>query len=258
MKNNVRATEKEKIDFISDYCNLNNIKIFHKDEMMKVLEENNMKTPDSSMRRMLNTCSLGVTTGKEKNPKIYFSNYLGDSQYIVLEEQKSFKEYLKSEIEFMSLVNIRRKRKRSKKPKMTKQFSRLYYPTDPTIKSKVIKDSNFTCFICENKKQSDDNTFIRSDDYVDRYLEGHHIIPMKRQKKFKSIHIDDEWNIAPLCPKHHRKLHYSYGLIREEAVIRLLDGYSRHRDVDFTNVANNNLNTSYDRESILKLLIDNY
>ena len=78
------------------------------------------------------------------------------------------------------------------------------------IKKQSIEMANYTCEV-----DSAHDTFIAESTHK-RYMEGHHVIPMKNQGGF-SVSLDVYANIVCLCPVCHRLLHY--GLKSDKEII---------------------------------------
>lgn len=77
----------------------------------------------------------------------------------------------------------------------------LRYIRDKRLHSTVIESSNFKC-----SYRSSHETF--SSIYGNRYMEGHHLIPLKFQSQFGSFRLDRYENIVSLCPICHSAIHY--------------------------------------------------
>lgn len=78
------------------------------------------------------------------------------------------------------------------------------------IKKQSIEMADYICEI-----DSAHETFIAESTH-ERYMEGHHAIPMKRQGDFP-VSLDVYANIVCLCPVCHRLLHY--GLRKDKEVV---------------------------------------
>lgn len=72
--------------------------------------------------------------------------------------------------------------------------------TNPSLGKEAIKDNGYCCAI-----DPAHTTFIKTDGT--KYMEAHHLIPMRLQRAFKNK-LDTKANISPVCPVCHRKLHY--------------------------------------------------
>ncbi len=270
---NMKKTEKEKIQIILEYCKERNLLIFSKDDALDILhdlnienkfgeiigsiDENGDRVGDPQMRRMLNTHSLGVGTYKEKDPIIYFTNYKGDSKYVIIDKPQKYSNL--SEDNFTSILEIiRDPNPIIKEPKVIQVKATTKYATNPSVKDKVIRDYGFTCMMCEDENVSLQNTFLK--DYLtgEFYLEGHHILPMKKQKDFPETNIDDFWNIAPLCPKHHKEMHNTYGLRRREAIIRILDKYNIMTGNNFEEIFQEKIGNEIDKNELIEILEESY
>lgn len=78
------------------------------------------------------------------------------------------------------------------------------YSTDPKKAKTVLVRSNFTCEL-DGFDGRDHTTFDTKSG--NKYLEAHHLVPMKAQKDFYPVKIDIYDNIVPLCPNCHRAVH---------------------------------------------------
>ncbi|MBP3805241.1 MAG: HNH endonuclease [Oribacterium sp.] len=72
--------------------------------------------------------------------------------------------------------------------------------TNPALGKEAIRDNHYHCAVDPSHE-----TFIKPDGT--RYMEAHHLIPMKWQSHFKNK-LDTKGNISPVCPVCHRKLHH--------------------------------------------------
>lgn len=84
----------------------------------------------------------------------------------------------------------------------------------PIVKQHVIKISNYKCEIDETHITFTSRTWDKP------YMEAHHLIPMNKQKKFKSS-LDVYANVVCLCPLCHRFLHHGVDELRKEKLIQL-------------------------------------
>ena len=82
------------------------------------------------------------------------------------------------------------------------------------IKKQSIEMANYTCEV-----DSVHDTFI-AESTQQRYMEGHHAIPMKNQGSF-SVSLDVYANIVCLCPVCHRLLHYGLRSDKESVLNRI-------------------------------------
>ena len=99
-----------------------------------------------------------------------------------------------------------------------KRFKRIY-----SVGKKALKNSDYLCFVNANHE-----TFVT--DSGTQYMEAHHLIPFKFQKKFRAS-LQVQANIVCLCPQCHRELHY--GKNRREILKRLYeDRISSLRECD--------------------------
>lgn len=78
------------------------------------------------------------------------------------------------------------------------------YKTDPRLSKTVINQAGYICQL-KGKVGGDHETFDSKQGY--RYVEAHHLIPMKAQKDFPNINLDRTENIVALCPTCHRAVH---------------------------------------------------
>ena len=89
----------------------------------------------------------------------------------------------------------------SRTPKSKLNTSNSWH-TSKKIKEAALKKANFCCEI-----NQDHETFLREDGH--KFMEGHHVIPMSAQSHFDKINLDQEVNIASLCPTCHRSAHFA-------------------------------------------------
>lgn len=82
------------------------------------------------------------------------------------------------------------------------------------IKTQAIKSASYLCEIDASHK-----TFIAKNT-GNPYMEGHHAIPMMRQRQFDSS-LDVYANVVCLCPVCHRLLHYGLDSEKETLVKRI-------------------------------------
>lgn len=75
-----------------------------------------------------------------------------------------------------------------------------YPPLDKKEGDLALANSNYKC-----EANADHETFTTNNDM--RYMEKHHLIPMKKYFKFE-LSIDHSKNIYSLCPNCHRQIHY--------------------------------------------------
>lgn len=79
------------------------------------------------------------------------------------------------------------------------------YSTDPKLGKTVLVNSCWRCDL----DGFDGHTHTTFDTKTgNKYLEAHHLIPMKAQKDFFPKNLDIYDNIIPLCPNCHRAVHY--------------------------------------------------
>ena len=81
------------------------------------------------------------------------------------------------------------------------------FSTDPRLAKTAIKKADYVCELC-GKIDGSHSTFDSV--HGTRYLEAHHLIPMKAQKGYLSlgINLDRLENIVALCPNCHKAVHY--------------------------------------------------
>ena len=91
-------------------------------------------------------------------------------------------------------------RKNQKPVEQLKQSSRI--KTDPKLKATCLRNHNYTCEIDSNHK-----TFMNTKNEHE-YMESHHFIPIKAQKDFPELWLDDLFNLICLCPTCHAQFHY--------------------------------------------------
>lgn len=77
----------------------------------------------------------------------------------------------------------------------------LRYIRDKRLHSTVIEDLDYKC-----NYRNEHETF--SSRYGNRFMEGHHLIPLKYQSQFGSFRLDRYENIVSLCPICHSAIHY--------------------------------------------------
>ena len=86
-------------------------------------------------------------------------------------------------------------------PKSLPKRREYHWNRDRIIVEQVLQSDKYLCEVDPKHK-----TFIaRRNDQP--YLEGHHLIPLARQKEFK-VSLDVYANIIGLCPNCHRQLHF--------------------------------------------------
>jgi 5-methylcytosine-specific restriction protein A len=106
----------------------------------------------------------------------------------------------------------------NREPELTNSTSKKY-KTDAKISKTVLKKSNYICNVA-TMIHEEHNTF--STKKGEKYVEGHHLIPMSAQKDFKK-NIDRSENIVSLCPICHRCVHYGSKKEREAKLKILYD-----------------------------------
>ena len=85
--------------------------------------------------------------------------------------------------------------------------SKHRYSTDPRLAKTAIKNAGYVCEL-SGKVGASHSTFDSV--HGTKYLEAHHLIPMKAQKDYVSlgINLDRLENIVALCPNCHKAVHY--------------------------------------------------
>lgn len=84
------------------------------------------------------------------------------------------------------------------------------------IKNQVLRTANYQCEI-----DSGHQTFVAKSS-GQQYMEGHHMIPMKKQPVFAAS-LDVYANIVCLCPVCHRLLHYGLASNKKELLDRMYE-----------------------------------
>lgn len=79
------------------------------------------------------------------------------------------------------------------------------YPTDPRLSKTVLAKAEWKCEL-SGKDDRDHTTFDSASG--NKYVEAHHLVPMKAQKRFAPTKLDIACNIVPLCPNCHRAVHF--------------------------------------------------
>lgn len=75
------------------------------------------------------------------------------------------------------------------------------YKRDNRILKTVIEDSNYQCSYNSNHQ-----TFLTKNGC--KFVEGHHLVPLKFQSEFEGFRLDRYENIVSLCPICHSAIHY--------------------------------------------------
>ena len=86
-------------------------------------------------------------------------------------------------------------------PKSLPKIQSYQWNRDRIIVEQVLQADKYLCEVNSNHK-----TFVARRN-AQPYLEGHHIIPLSRQKEF-NVSLDVYANIIGLCPTCHRQLHF--------------------------------------------------
>ncbi len=81
------------------------------------------------------------------------------------------------------------------------------YSTDPRLAKTAIKKAGYVCEL-SGKVEGKHTTFNSA--RGTKYLEAHHLVPMKAQKDYISsgVNLDRMENIVALCPNCHKAVHY--------------------------------------------------
>lgn len=74
--------------------------------------------------------------------------------------------------------------------------------TDPRFKATCLENQNYQCEISNGHETFSNTTGLH------QYMECHHLIPMKAQKDFPDIWLDDLFNLVCVCPLCHAQMHY--------------------------------------------------
>lgn len=85
------------------------------------------------------------------------------------------------------------------------------YKTDTRLAKTVLKKANYVCELTGLVGNNHDTFDAKTGN---KYLEAHHLIPMKAQKYFPNINLDRTENIVALCPTCHKAIHF--GTISEK------------------------------------------
>lgn len=96
------------------------------------------------------------------------------------------------------------------------------YKRDERIQKTVLEDSEFLCSYDQNHI-----TFLTKDGK--RFMEGHHLVPLKFQQEFKDFRLDRYDNIVSLCPICHSAIHYGDDEVKRKI---LEDLYNRNKMKD--------------------------
>jgi predicted HNH restriction endonuclease len=95
----------------------------------------------------------------------------------------------------------------------------LRYKRDARIQKTVIENSNYLCNF-----NSSHQTFLTKNG--NKFMEGHHLVPLKYQHLFASFRLDRSENIESLCPICHSAIHYGSD---EEKRIKLETLYNKSK-----------------------------
>ncbi len=94
--------------------------------------------------------------------------------------------------------------------------NRSYWETKPGISKSALISAEFICEV-----DSSHNTFT-SRVTNNKYVEAHHLIPMKFQNEFQNS-LDHKSNIISVCPNCHRLLHHSIIKEKKEILSKLFN-----------------------------------
>ena len=98
------------------------------------------------------------------------------------------------------LDEIAEQRKHKKPCENTTVHNRV--ATDPHFKATCLENHNYQCEISKDHETFSNTTGLH------QYMECHHLIPMKAQKDFPDLWLDDLFNLVCLCPLCHAQIHY--------------------------------------------------
>lgn len=96
------------------------------------------------------------------------------------------------------------------------------YKRDERIQKTVIEDSEFLCSYDKNHI-----TFLTKNGM--RFMEGHHLVPLKFQLEFNEFRLDRYENIVSLCPICHSAIHYGDDEVKRRILEKL---YNRNKMKD--------------------------
>lgn len=109
------------------------------------------------------------------------------------------------------------------------------------------------CIVHSDNEQMDLYSFLNREEK--HYTEGHHIVPLEEYKKYTHS-IDEVWNIIPLCPLCHKRLHNAKNAIVRENLIEILDIYAELNGISFLEVFNKFLIIDNKKEHTKTSLLD--
>ena len=170
---------------------------------INIPEEYKNKFNDPKFPKFLEEIGVLVST-KSGNTKIYFFDEFNENLpfYKLLKKtptkfnglaEQIFSNKESDEKDILILNN--------RVPKSKSNTSNSWH-TSKKIKEAALKKAKFSCEI-----NQDHETFPREDG--NKFMEGHHVIPMSAQSDFDKINLDQEINIASLCPTCHRSAHFA-------------------------------------------------
>jgi 5-methylcytosine-specific restriction protein A len=95
-----------------------------------------------------------------------------------------------------------------------------------TFKDKKVKAFEIHSYYCSC--HSEEHYYFTSHATRERYVEGHHMIPMEYQNEYwnhKKINLDATINLVPLCPHCHQKIHKAVKFQRLDVIKELYEKY---------------------------------
>jgi predicted HNH restriction endonuclease len=138
-----------------------------------------------------------LTWRLNKKGEELINNY-DNEELIELVLDQDFEDQVLSSARYNTLVDLHYSENRLPILK-SNRFGKAYYK-DPRITKTYLENAGNKCEFNENHI-----TFV-SARTNDKYVEGHHLIPMKYQGSFL-INIDRSENLVALCPNCHRQIH---------------------------------------------------
>ena len=190
-------------------------------------------------KKIINNLKLNYNYLSEQNGKdIVFRNITKISDDLLKYIEKEFSNYKPFSIEKLRLYiddalnyndiinnqtdillnNKQIERLNNRKPSLEKNIKNTRYNTNSELGKHVLVSSKYECAI-DAKHES----FLTK--YGNKYMEAHHLIPMKYQKEFKNINLDHLENIVCLCPLCHKKIHHGNLEIQRELIHILYEKY---------------------------------
>lgn len=124
------------------------------------------------------------------------------------EEKVDFFELIDEDKSHIDLINSNRyttlseiETANNNKVEYSEQNGIYKYKRDNRILKTVIEDSNYQCSYNSNHQ-----TFLTKNGC--KFVEGHHLVPLKFQSEFEGFRLDRYENIVSLCPICHSAIHY--------------------------------------------------